>query len=270
MQFAAFELSLLEPVHIGAGRTGMVSRTRGFVPGHVVAYALAAVLGRYLGGKPADFDKAVQAVRLYSCCGPLFLRSAMGELLRPRRDEERIATDYLTSTVRIAIQGWRRSAAEGALYEVETIAPKTVGVGARHATTLVGGIWYEPGALKLPVEDLLASARLGGDRNSGLGRTRLIAWQPGENNYAGFGVVSSSGGLFMKQGDILPGPAISGVAGAPMQPWVGRLHDPARGAGRRFSAAVLVRMDGTVEQDGVFDLVSEENGFGCWEASPVA
>jgi hypothetical protein len=42
-------------------------------------------------------------------------------------------------------------------------------------------------------------------------------------------------------GELLPGAAVDGVGGVPLQPWLGRRHDPKLGFGRRLSQAVLVR-----------------------------
>jgi hypothetical protein len=72
MRFTGFTLELETALHIGAGRGGMLLRSHGFVPGHLVSYALATVLGKASGGRSADFTRALETVFRDTRCGPLF------------------------------------------------------------------------------------------------------------------------------------------------------------------------------------------------------
>ncbi len=265
MRFAQIRLHLLEPLHIGAGRAGMVSRTLGFVPGHVLAYALAAVLGRRLGGRADDFDRAVSAIRETLRCGPLLLWTGEDCLL-PRRDHARIEAGYLTGANHTALDGSVRRHVDGGLFEVEAIAARPFQGVARGPTELRGGLWFGTEEVSgVLLEELFGACILGGERNAGMGRVTLVEWDAGARTYAGVGQVEDGGKLSMRQGDILPGPALDGVSGASWQPWLGRLHDRTRGAGRRISKPVLVRVDGAVSSDGCFELEAAEEGFGCWK-----
>lgn len=123
MQFTGFILELETPLHIGAGRGGMLLRGHGFVPGHVVSYALAAALGKAGGGRSSDFACALDLVLRETRCGPLFIRDAEeNRVLSPRRDRERIETRYLTARNHVTLDPQTCSAVETALFEVESIA----------------------------------------------------------------------------------------------------------------------------------------------------
>ncbi|NCA89917.1 MAG: hypothetical protein EOM92_13680 [Gammaproteobacteria bacterium] len=271
MNFVRIELRLLEGVHIGAGRAGMVSRAQGFVPGHVVAYAIAAVLGRCQGGKPEDYDQAIKAVRHQCRCGPLFIQADEPEdsgqtiSLLPRRDRARIERDYLIGVNHTALDGSVRRHLDGGLFEVEAIAPCRQHQ-ARQPTLLAGGLWLEEGGLVLgeDLKKLLAHLVLGGERNAGLGRVALHTWDQDARAYAGLGQIQGEG-LLLETGQILPGPALEGVTGTGWQPWFGRLHDNRQGAGRRFSDPVMIRLDGQVPTPTTFVLETAECGFGCWK-----
>lgn len=292
MEFAQIKLELIDALHVGAGRAGMVSRTHGFVPGHVVAYALAAVLGRQAGGQPAHYDDAVEAVRNNVRCGPLFLLAPPeGSYLFPRRDSDRIADEYFIGVNHNALDGFRRAARDGALFEVEAISRRPLHSPYAGPTMLAGGLWVKS-RLKGRVFKALEGVVLGGERNAGLGRVRLDSLKARSvvAQYANAGSTppavggrrkkgrkkkrasgasqSQRAGIYLKQGDLLPGPALNGVTGAPLQPWLGRLHDRKRGAGRRFSPPMLVRLDGYAEKDGWFELETDVAGFGCWKYVP--
>lgn len=273
MNFVRIELRLLEGVHIGAGRAGMVSRAHGFVPGHVVAYAIAAILGRRLGGQPEDYETAIASVRAQCRGGPLFIQAEDQNdqpiSLLPRRDRARIERDYFIGVNHTTLDGSVRRHVDGGLFEVEAIAPCRQRPD-RQPTRLAGGLWLNSDGRVLgeDLKALLGAAPLvlGGERNAGLGRVVLEKWDENAGDYAGLGLVQpGEEGLRLAAGQILPGPALEGVMGVGWQPWFGRLHDQSRGAGRRFSAPVLVRLDGQVSQPTTFVLECAESGFGCWK-----
>lgn len=272
MRFASLTLELDSALHAGAGRAGMVARSHGFVPGHLLTYALAAALGAARGGRPEHFASALDKVRAGVRCGPLLLahpKPADGRrVLFPRRDRAAIEEGFLSGTHHVTLHAESCSAAEGALFEVEAISPQVLHGPSRGAQTrLLGGVWLADPALDgVPLSTWIGRCRLGGESKAGLGRVRVAEWRVGDGTYAGIGK-ADGGGLRLRAGMELPGPALAGVADAPWQPWLGRLFDPQQGFGRRLSPAQLVRMDGVVVADTRFLPSVQESGLGCWEAA---
>ncbi len=267
MGFATYSLELRSPLHIGAGRSGTLARCHGFVPGHVLSYALTATLGAAWGGRPEDFDAALQTVLDNLRCGPLFLDD-QGQALRPRRDRARIEAGFLIASNHVALHTHTRSAVEGALFEVESIAPQRLHEPGRATPArLRGGLWCREDTLAgHPLPHWLGRLRLGGELKVGLGRVCLKDWSPGAECYPGLGRADDQG-LHLEANDILPGPALDGVTEAPLSLWTGRLFDPRRGFGGRFSPPALVRLDGVSPQAACFLPHVGEIGLGCW--SPV-
>ncbi len=271
MQFTGFILQLETPLHIGAGRGGMLLRSHGFVPGHVVSYALAAAIGKAKGGRSADFTQALAAVFRETRCGPLFIHDLeQNRVLSPRQDRERIETHYLTARNHVTLDPQTCSAVETALFEVESIAARTLHGSERgQPVRLAGGLWHStPQLAGQPLKDWFhRGLLLGGELKTGLGRVKLAkpGWMPDARHYAqqpDWPV--NERGLQRIMGDLLPGPSLDGTTDAPLQPWLGRLFDPQRGFGRRFSPSALVRMDGKVEKADVFLPSNQEVGLGCW------
>lgn len=265
MRFAKFTLELQSPLHIGAGRAGMLARSHGFVPGHIVTFALAAVIGQARGGRYEHFATALNAVRTQLRCGPLFIQDA-GERhpLWPRHHRSVIEARYLDAINHVALELESASAVEGALFEVEQIAPRCLhGPQQGQPTRLVGGLWFQEATLDSRTwEDWLNESRLGGELKVGLGRVRVVEWNIGAGDYAGLGKIDGSG--LQLQSGVLPGPSLDGTTDAPLQPWLGRLFDTKQGFGRRFSPPALVRLDGVVRETGVFLPSADEVGLGCW------
>ena len=140
MRFTGFILQLETPLHIGAGRGGMLLRSHGFVPGHLVSYALAAAIGKASG----DFKEALEIVLRETRCGPLFIHDTEEKrVLSPRRDRERIETRYLTARNQVTLDPQTCSAVETALFEVESIAARTLHGSYRGQwVRLAGGLWH--------------------------------------------------------------------------------------------------------------------------------
>ncbi len=238
MKFAGLTLELDSPLHVRAGRAGMAARCRGFLPGHVLTYALATTLSKALGGRPIDFAQALEQVRRNTRCGPLFILGGKVGLC-PRLDQRAIETRYLTGGNHATRCLDTRSAVENALFEVEAIAARVAdGPGdPPRPVRLDGGMWFdEPHLQGKPLPDWLRRCRLGGELKAGCGQVRLHAWAPTARAYAGRGRADGDG-LHLTIGETLPGPALDGVGNAPLEPWTGRAHDPGRGFDRRFSAA---------------------------------
>ncbi len=267
MEYTSLQFELLSPLHVGSGRSGMVARTRHFVPGHVVSNAIAAAVGKALGARREDFEAALNQVCANLRCGPLFILDGDNGPLFPRagRGRSLAGEAYLTATTHATLDLDSRSAVDSALYEVEIIAPRVLSGKRRgEPTRLGGGIWSREKTISgRPLTDWLGECLLGGELKSGFGRVRLIDWAPGHGDYQGVGRATGEA-LELPPGEVLPGPTLDGVKQASLEPWIGRRHDPEHGFGRRFSNPVLVRMDGRAAGGCRFIPSDQEAGLGCW------
>ena len=271
MPFTGFILELETPLHIGAGRGGMLLRGHGFIPGHVVSYALAAAIGKAGGGQSADFSQALDSVLQHTRCGPLFIRNPKEQQpFTPRRDRITIENRYLTARTQVALDVTTGSAIDRALFEVESIAARTVHGPCRgQPVQLVGGLWHTtPQLAGKSLHDWFSRGLLlGGELKTGLGRGALAkpGWMPNVPHYAQCpDWPVNDHGLRRTQGDLLPGPSLDGTINAPWQPWLGRRFDEKLGYGRRFPGAALVRMDATCLTPGDYLPATGEVGLGCW------
>lgn len=273
MPFTGFILELETPLHIGAGRGGMLLRSHGFVPGHLVSYALAAAIGKASGGQSSDFSQALDSVLQHTRCGPLFIRNPEKQQpFTPRRDRTTIENRYLIARTQVALDVTTGSAIDRALFEVESIAarvPRPQQDEPVQPVQLVGGLWHDATHLAgKSLQDWFHSGLLlGGELKTGLGRVRLAThgWLPKAPHYAQCPAWPvNDHGLRRIQGDLLPGPSLDGTADAPWQPWLGRRFDENRGFGRRFSGAALVRMDARCLTPGDYLPATGEVGLGCW------
>ncbi len=268
-QFAQITFKLSSALHIGSGRSGMLAKCHGFVPGHILTYALAAAIGKANGGQYEDFTQALDEVKNRISCGPLFIENPQqaGSVLFPRRDRTSIERQFLTASNHVTLMPDSRASVEGALFEVERISAQIVrGTYRRQVTRLIGGLWHTDSHLAgKPLSDWLSVCLLGGETKSGCGLVILDEWSENASTYAGLEKSTVDGqGLSLTAGERLPGPALSGVGQAPQQPWLGRLYDKQQGFGRRLSEAALIYMDGICEQDAIFLPHASELGLGCW------
>lgn len=273
MRFIRYTLEPLTDLHLGAGRAGMVMRNLGFVPGHLVGHALASVLGAARGARPEDFASALKLVRERLRLGPAFLIDDKTQVLTPRRHRREIEERHLHGRTQVALDSFSRSAADGALFEVESLSARVLsGTQRGQLARLAGGLWCEDEKLDgIPLRDWFNRLWLGGERKSGHGRVRVVekgGWAPNAAAYPGIVGTIEARGIRLDKGVILPGPACDGVEDAPLRPWVGRLHDPVQGFGRRLSPPVLVRMDGRVTSPARFQIEPGEAGWCCWRTLP--
>ena len=256
-EFAAFSLELLSPLHLGSRRAGIVAQTHRFAPGHLFAYALAASLGGQRGGSPAVFADALDETLRRFRFGPAFFIE--GER---RLSDDEVASRLLSSSHHVSLSLDTRAAVDRALFEVERLQTKP-GSPIR----LAGGVWFDTAKLDGKVlPDWLSEIFLGGELKTGHGRVRCTDWQVGARHYPGIGPADAQG-LSLESGDVLPGPALTGVAKAPLMPWLGRRHDKARGFGRCLSQAAMVRLHGNVVNTGYFLPAKHEPGLGCWQVA---
>ena len=267
MQYAQIQLTLESALHIGSGRSGMLAKSHAFLPGHIVSYALAAAIGKAHGGQYEDFTQALQLVLQQVRCGPLFIEDPKqaGKVLLPKKDRESVERQFLMASNHVTLDPQTRSSVDGALFEVEAIASQVVrGTYKGTQTNLLGGLWFTEGTLhERSISDWLQVCLLGGELKTGFGRIRSVSLDTDVNNYAGVGQVDDQG-LHLDAGETLPGVALDGVAGACFYPWVGRLFDRAKGAGRALSAPAFVAFDAKVAEPACFRPKSDVIGLGCW------
>lgn len=254
--FAAFSLELLSPLHLGSRRAGVVAQTYRHAPGHLFVHALAAAVGAARGGLPENFAGALADVMHRFRFGPAFFIDGDRRL-----DDTEVERRLLSSSHHVTLDGTTRSAVESALFEVEQLA-----VPAGGSIRLGGGVWFDDERLDAhPLREWLSIIRLGGEIKTGCGHVHCDGWQVDTPRYPGVGTAADGAGVRLAAGELLPGAAIDGVGGVPLQPWLGRRHDPKLGFGRSLSQAVLVRMHGRSERDVRFLPCGSGAAAGCWQ-----
>ena len=254
--FAAFSLDLLSPLHLGSRRAGVVAQTHRHAPGHLFVHALAAVVGAARGGSPEHFAGALAEIMQRFRFGPAFFLEGEGRL-----DDAEVGRLLLFSSHHVTLDGTTRSAVESALFEVEQLA-----VPAGSGIRLCGGVWFDADRLDArPLREWLSIIRLGGELKTGCGHVRCDGWQADTPRYPGVVADADGTGVRLAAGELLPGAAIDGVGGVPLQPWLGRRHDPQFGFGRSLSQAVLVRVHGRSERDARFLPCGSGAATGCWQ-----
>ena len=255
--FAAFSLELHSPLHLGSRRAGVVAQTHRHAPGHLFVHALAAAVGAARGGSPGQFADALDEITRRFRFGPGFFLE--GER---RLDDAEVERRLLSSSHHVTLDSTTRSAVESALFEVEKLAPPP-----NSGIRLCAGVWFDEDKLDArSLRNWLSDLRLGGELKTGCGRVHCDGWQAGAAHFPGIAAADGQG-LRLAAGETLPGAALDGVHGVPLQPWVGRRHDPTLGFGRRLSQAVLVRMHGRTVQDARFLPCSNGEAAGCWQAT---
>lgn len=255
--FAAFSLEVLSPLHLGSRRAGVVAQTHRHAPGHLFVHALAAAVGAARGGSPEHFDDALAEVMQRFRFGPAFFID--GER---RLDDAEVERRLVNSGHHVTLAGATRSAVESALFEVEQLAVPA-GVDIR----LCGGVWFDEESLDArPLREWLSLIRIGGEIKTGCGRVHCESWRANAPRYPGVAAADGAG-VRLAAGELLPGATINGVFGVPLQPWLGRRHDPKLGFGRSLSQAVLVRMHGRSERDARFMPCGSGAATGCWQTA---
>jgi hypothetical protein len=255
--FASFSLELLSPLHLGSRRAGVVAQTHRHAPGHLFVHALAAAVGAARGGSPGHFADALDEIMRRFRFGPAFFID--GER---RLSDAEVESLLLASSHHVTLDGSSRSAVESALFEVEQLI-----VPAGRPIRLCGGVWFDEDRLDArPLRDWLSTMRLGGELKIGFGHVHCDGWLAGAVRYPGVAAANGDG-VRLAAGELLPGAATDGVGGVPLQPWLGRRHDPKFGFGRRLSQAVLVRMHGRSEHDARFLPCATGTAAGCWQVA---
>lgn len=258
---------LLAPLHVGWRQTGNLKQTRGYAPGKNLWAALTARLTRE-AGKGADGSAYVEigrAVQQHFCCGYLYPTLSNAASYKSHYPwEEDFGYLFLDSYVSAALNYPSQSAANGLLHETEFIAP----------CTRTGEPVYLTGALFVKDnlsddlrgwKDALSKLQLGGDRNYGWGRVKLIRCQPDDQYDGGEPRVQ------VARGDLLTAHLnaenAENVTGA-VEPLIGweRNNDSGAGANWRLSkAATICYAPGSmVDAAATFAI----GPYGIWEAVP--
>ena len=250
-----------------------MARSHSFVPGHVIGYALATQLGRSKGGKPEDFQTALREVSASARFAPAFILDRQGRIEQDWPDHpER----YLSGDHHVTLHLEKRSAVEGALFEVEYLAPRRLhGSGKGQPIRLGGGLWLRDSKLAgRSWREWLDFCRLGGELKAGYGIVRCIDWQENAATFHGWGR-SQPDGLHLSDKDSrLWGPArdcVMGVDDAPLIPWTGRRYDFSQGTGgfgQRLETVTLVKLNAKITQPlTLMPSGQEVSHLGCWESS---
>lgn len=169
---------LLSPLHVGHRRVGNLMQTKPYVPGKPLWAALTARLAR------DNSHTGVPGPKKYKEVGDALKENFRFGYLWPSLDGERpcfpwvfegFDYTFLGSYVSTALDYTRAAADEGSLHEIEFLAPFTRD-GLK--VYLVGDLWVREGDLPEPLNrwrEALGKIVLGGERNYGWGRVRLLS-----------------------------------------------------------------------------------------------
>ncbi len=175
---------LLSPLHIGYRKVGNLHQTREYVPGKVVWGALTARLTRMTGKGDSskgysDIGKAVANHFRFGYLWPAIFKNNNSteqsklEVCYPWSNTD-FDYQFLNSYASTALNYDFQSSEEGTLHETEYIAPKT---RDNRQVYLKGDLWVDEDNLNnqfINWKSALNTMHLGGERNYGWGRVRLI------------------------------------------------------------------------------------------------
>lgn len=173
-------LELLSPLHIGYRRIGNLAATRRYVLGRSIWGALTARITRDSGGQDyAELGRRVQEELAWT----YFFVSATPDhvLLWPWDGNTReFEWLHLSSFASTALEDGH-GAEEGALHEVEYIAPRTRSGAPAY---LVGYVFEKEGSA-LDWRGALNRFQIGGERSYGWGRVRPFSIAPAQGSLFG-------------------------------------------------------------------------------------
>ncbi|GIX47788.1 MAG: hypothetical protein KatS3mg131_1999 [Candidatus Tectimicrobiota bacterium] len=178
---------LLSPLHVGHRRMGNLMQTKPYVPGKPLWAALTTRLTRDRNRSNApgreDYRRVGEALMKYFRFGYLW-PSLDGKSPCFPWAHEAFEYTFLGSYMSTALDYGRQAAEEGALHEVEFLSPYTP---EGRPVFLVGDLWVREEALSAENADnqekeelkawreALGRIQLGGERNYGWGRVRLLS-----------------------------------------------------------------------------------------------
>ena len=166
-------LELLSPLHVGHRRIGNLASTRRYVPGRAIWGALTARITRDAGGQ--DYAEVGRRVHEELAWTYFFVSATPGKVpLWPwGGNGHEFEWLYLSSFASTALEDGH-SAEEGALHEVEHIAPRTRFGDQVYLT----GYLFEREGSTLNWRGALNRLQIGGERSYGWGRVRPFAVTP--------------------------------------------------------------------------------------------
>jgi hypothetical protein len=238
---------LLSPLHIGYRRIGTLAETRRYVPGRAIWGALTARITRDAGSQNyASVGRRVQEELAWTY---LFVSTTPGQVpLWPwNGNEHEFEWLHLGSLASTALEDGH-GAEEGALHEVEYIAPHTRS-GERAYLT---GYLFERAGSALDWRDALNRLQIGGERSYGGGRVRPFSLAPAQGPLFGIYPAHTDSErpiLQVPGGQALTAHALASDTGeyhGAVEPLVGRETDTEKAAfGAKPSSAIICWMPGT-------------------------
>ncbi|HXK62357.1 MAG TPA: CRISPR-associated protein [Acidobacteriota bacterium] len=166
---------LLSPLHLGCRRAGNFAETRRYVPGRAIWGALTSRITRDAGGE--DYAEVGRQVQEELAWTYFFVSATLGNVpLWPwDRNEREFEWLFLSSFSSTALEDGH-NADEGALHEVEYIAPHTRCGDQVYLT----GYLFEREGSTLNWRSALSRLQIGGERSYGWGRVRPATIMPFE------------------------------------------------------------------------------------------
>jgi hypothetical protein len=258
-------VSLKSPLKCGDQPFGFISRTLPFVPSHVPLMAMAPAAVSLLGlpDVPDSYYGIQGFLEKNMRFSPFFLlnsteKSVYDQPLFPFINSaglDRIESLFLSARYGIAMDYATRGAKDARLFEVESIQPfdrngnKTLleGYIFWRAAAGEGQELNETGALNgLGMEKLIEQSLWGGERNKGYGDVSLNECTLAERIWEEAIILSGDTPYInWPAGKKAPfyltyDPDLSNNVAGKLQPLVGRIFVPGRGAGQGASKAVIV------------------------------
>lgn len=261
---------LESPLHVGWRKVGNLMQTRSYVTGRSWWGAATAHLTQWLGGR--NYQPVGEFVRDNLIFGYFFLAEDPAYPLIPRWDRgelcygsysaDEFERRFVKSLASTAIAYQHNTAAEGQLHEVEFIVPQVEGSGI----FVVGHLLVKENT-RIVCEDhdvkvdnlslltqVLAQARIGGERRYGFGRVRQIMAERIVQSDLVFGhrlnvsgekpILEVSTGQSLSNHCLIDGLDAEGE----IEPLLGREWNEDTGPGRRLSAAVVCWTPGSQAQ----------------------
>lgn len=252
---------LESPLHVGWRKTGNLMQTRPYITGRNWWGAATACLTQWLGN--SNYQSVGELVQERLIFGYFFPTTEPGISPLPHCETDDFERRFLSSLTSTAIEAQHNTAAEGQLHEVEFIVPHTR--EGLHVTGsqvfMVGHLLARDGdritcdATEVYVDgvrlltEVLAQARIGGERRYGFGRVSLVRDQVAQcNDIFGHTLHLSVERPTLTLNTSQPLPTHCSVASleanGEIEPLLGREWHVDKGPGRDFSAVTICWMPG--------------------------
>lgn len=266
---------VLSPLHIGTRATarGFLKYSRPYVHGLSLRGALVAALARSLNTAAFEeiavaVDRQVAMTYLYPTAGALLWDEA---LTWPWERREEFEWRFLASELIFA----RELITDATGAEIEYIAP----LARDGQPVYLQGYCFVRGDCELPWRDALAALQLGGERNRGWGRTRLVLCeQVSQADVPCFGYqVTCTGELptiavpagypLLAHAPCDPGLYARGAVSGDIEPLLGRESQEGGKIGQVITAARLCWVPGSIADEALRCSIEPR---GLWGVAPAA